>query len=260
MNEFFHDHSAAAPRASLSFSILPPSATMTTTQSAYDAILHANDKLQRANDLLRQQVVALKNLDALRLNLLKKADSERDAAIESRIKMERELLALRERVETAESSSARLEHQQLQKDTDDQLKVEREPEVQQEDVEDRSTEATGTNETHEKTVAAQSKTSTPPLKETRAGQDGRARVLAGAKNVAASVGAGPAAGARARVRPSTTARAHVDATASTASTRARVEATATFRAIIAATSKMSSAKKQTRVKTAGRRVALGNGC
>ena len=232
---------------------------MTTTQSAYDAILHANDKLQRANDLLQKQVVALTNLDALRVNLLKKADSERDAAIESRIKMERELLALRERAETAEASSARLE-QQLQKDTDDQLKVQREPEVQQKDVQDRSTKATGTNETPEKTVAAQSKTSTPPLKETRAGQDGRARVLAGAKNVAASVGAGPAAGARARVRPSTTARAHVDATASTASTRARVEATATFRAIIAATSKMSSAKKQTRVKTAGRRVALDNGC
>ncbi|KAL0582046.1 hypothetical protein ABG067_008375, partial [Albugo candida] len=102
---------------------------MTTTQSAYDAILHANDKLQRANDVLRQQVVALTNLDALRVGLLKKADSERDAAIESRVKVERELLALRERAETAEASSARLEHQLLQKDADDQLKVQREPEV-----------------------------------------------------------------------------------------------------------------------------------
>ena len=137
--------------------------------------------------------------------------------------------------------------------------------MQQKDVQDRSTEATGANETVEKTVAAPSKKRTTPRKATRTGQGGRARVLAGTKDVDASEGARPTAVFRARVCPTTTARARVGATASNASTRARVAATAAARAIIAGTtgtgaSKMSSAKKQTHMKTGGRRIALGNGC
>ena len=95
---------------------------MNTTSSANDAVLHAYGKLQRANDVLRQQVVALTHLSALREDLVKKADNERDAAIELRIKMESEMLALRERAETAEAASARLK-QHHQKATQDQLKV-----------------------------------------------------------------------------------------------------------------------------------------
>ena len=242
------------------------------TQTTYDAILRAYSKIQRANDALQKQAAALTHFSALQADLVKRADKDRDQAIESRLKMESEALALRQRAETAEATSARLE-QQLQKAMQDQLKVRREPEVQpamqQEEPQDGNTQATGANKelkkTHEKEVPAPLKTSTTPRKETSTGQGGRARVLVGAKDVAASVGAGTTAGSRARVRPTTTARARVDATASTACTRARVEATAAARAIFAATagtgaSRMSSAKKQTRTKTGGRRIALGNGC
>ena len=243
------------------------------TQTTYDAILRAYSKLQHACDVLQKQAVVLTNLSALRADQVKRADKERDDAIESRLKMEREVLALRQRAETAEASSARLEQQLLQKFTQDPLEVQRELEVQlamqQEEVQDGNTEATGANEalekTHEKEFAAPLKTSTTPRKETRTGQGGRARVLAGVKDVAASVGGGTTAGSRARVRPATTARVRVDATASTACSRARVEATAAARANIAATagtgaSSMSSTKKQTLVKTGGRRIAMGNGC
>ena len=143
--------------------------------------------------------------------------------------------------------------------------------LQEDDSQDSSAEATGENKarmqqkTRVKAVAVATTTSTTPREKTRTGQDECVRVLASAKDVAASVGADTTAGSRARVRPATTAQARVDTTASTVSTRARVESTAAARAIIAATagtgaSRMSSAKKQTRVKTGGRRIALGNGC
>ena len=248
------------------------STTANVSQTTYDAILHAYGKLQRACDVLQKQAVVLTHLSAVRADQVKKADSARDDAIESQLKLEREVPALRQRAETAEASSARLEQQLLQKFTQDPLEVQRELEVQlamqQEEVQDGNTEATGANEalekTHEKEFAAPLKTSTTPRKETRTGQGGRARVLAGVKDVAASVGAGTTAGSRARVRPAT-ARTHVGATASTACSRARVEATAAARASIPATagtgaSSMSPAKKQTLVKTGGRRIAMGNGC
>ena len=274
------------------------------TQTTYDAILRAYSKLQRACDVLQKQAVVLTNLSALRADQVKRADKERDDAIESRLKMESEVLALRQRAELAEATNARLE-QQLLKATQDQLKVRRESKLklvlQEDDSQDSSAEATGKNKARmqQKTrVKAVAVATTTPREKTRTGQDECVRVLASAKDVAASVGADTTAGSRARVRPATTARARVDAaantvstrarvrpattararvrpattararvgaTANTVSTRARVESTAAARAIIAATagtgaSRMSSAKKQTRVKTGGRRIALGNGC
>lgn len=248
--------------------------TETFIQSTCKAILHSCSELQRANDALQEQVISLTHLSALRADMARVAENERVEGIESRRKMESEVLALRKRAEKAEATSARLE-KQLLKATQGQLKVQRESELQlvlqQKDFQDSSPEATGENKarmqqkTHVKAVAAATTTSTTPREKTRTGQDKCARVLASAKDVAASVGAGPTAGSRARVRPATTARARVGATASTVSTRARVESTAAARAIIAATagtgaSRIPSAKKQTRVKTGGRRIALGNGC
>ena len=266
-------------------------------QSTCKAILHSCSELQRANDALQERVIALTRLSALRADMVQMADNERVEGIESRLKMESEVLALRQRAELAEATSARLE-QQLLKATQDQLKVRRESKLklvlQEDDSQDSSAEATGENKarmqqkTRVKAVAVATTTSTTPREKTRTGQDECVRVLASAKDVAASVGADTTAGSRARVRPATTAqarvgaaantvstrarvrpattaRARVGATANTVSTRARVESTAAARAIIAATagtgaSRMSSARKQTRVKTGGRRIALGNGC
>lgn len=243
------------------------------TQSIFDAILRANSKLQRANDALQKEVVALKRLSALRADQVEMADKERDTAIKARVKMEGEMLQLQQRAETAEASSARLE-QQLVQATQDQPKVQRESEVQLvlQDAQDCGAEATaGANKAPEeqktlaKEDAAPCTTSTTPRKKTTTDQAERARVIASAKNAATKMGAGPTAGSRARVRPATSARARVGATASTVCTRARVEATAAARALIAATagngaSRMPSAKPQTRVKTEGRRIAQGNGC
>ena len=263
-------------------------------QSTCKAILHSCSELQRANDALQERVIALTRLSALRADMVQMADNERVEGIESRLKMESEVLALRQRAELAEATSARLE-QQLLKATQDQLKVRRESKLklvlQEDDSQDSSAEATGKNKARmqQKTrVKAVAVATTTPREKTRTGQDECVRVLASAKDVAANVGADSIAGSRARVRPATTARARVGAaantvstrarvrpattararvgaTANTVSTRARVESTAAARAIIAATagtgaSRMSSAKKQTRVKTGGRRIALGNGC
>ena len=80
-----------------------------------------------------------------------------------------------------------------------------------------------------------------------------------------TVVAGTTGCSRARVRTAATARARVGATTSTAFTRSRAEATASVREIIDATagtgaSMMPSLMTQTRVKSGGRRIALGNGC
>ena len=69
--------------------------------------------------------------------------------------------------------------------------------------------------THEMEDAAPLKTSTTPREDTRTDQDVRTRVLASAKDIAASMGAGPTAGSRACVCPTTTARARAGASVST---------------------------------------------
>ena len=68
-----------------------------------------------------------------------------------------------------------------------------------------ATDATNTPENTEKTVGMLFKTLTTPREATRTGSGGRARVLTGAKDVAAIEGASTIASSRARVRPMTTA-------------------------------------------------------
>ena len=67
-------------------------------QSTCKAILHSCSELQRANDALQERVIALTRLSALRADMVQMADNERVEGIESRLKMESEVLALRQRV------------------------------------------------------------------------------------------------------------------------------------------------------------------
>ena len=69
--------------------------TATVTQSTCGAIEHAYCNLQHANSVVQQQDVALTHLSALQAPLLKRADIERDEAVESWLTMESKVLAFR---------------------------------------------------------------------------------------------------------------------------------------------------------------------